>query len=119
MFRTSVSAAEKTADFAKPSLHYQALHDFYREIVPMQLHGKQPGDPKKVAKLVVDIVKGTDVAEAKEVPIWLPLGSDAFSEAKKHNEKSQEVLGEWEAVIRSTDFPAESGASASLLDHLG
>jgi hypothetical protein len=65
---------------------------------------KQPGDPKKAAKVIADIVRGEGVAEGKETPDWLLLGKDCVGDVR---EKCHLVLKNaevWEAVSASTDL---------------
>ena len=41
--------------------------------------GNQPGDPRKGAERMVDVVRGEGMAEGKtDFPLRLPLGSDAL-----------------------------------------
>ena len=69
-----------------------------------KLHGTQPGDPAKAVEVTIDLVKGEGVAEGREVPGWMPLGSDAFEVVKKKAEAELKLLGDWETVIKGTDF---------------
>lgn len=65
--------------------------------------GNQVGDPKKVVKIMVDIVRGEGVAEGKEVPDRLPLGSDALVAIQPKHENMLKQWEEWNDVILSTD----------------
>lgn len=65
---------------------------------------KQPGDLGKLVDVVVDLVRGEGVAEGKELPLRLPLGSDCYGLVKGTCEEMLGVLEQWEGVIRSTNF---------------
>ncbi|KAL5388658.1 hypothetical protein DPSP01_002763 [Paraphaeosphaeria sporulosa] len=65
--------------------------------------GNEVGDPKKVVKVMVDIVKGEGVAEGKEIPNRLPLGSDALVAVQPKHETMLKQWGDWKDVILSTD----------------
>ncbi|OCT49314.1 putative oxidoreductase [Cladophialophora carrionii] len=64
---------------------------------------RQPGDPVKLAKIVVDLVRGEGVAQGRYVPFRLPLGIDCFDEVKAKCEETLKLLEDWKDVIRSTD----------------
>lgn len=66
----------------------------------------QPGDPKKFAQVVIDLVRseGAFKDKDKEIGLRLPLGNDAFEEIGRKVEGMRELLRDWEEVIRSTDF---------------
>lgn len=63
----------------------------------------QPGDPKKGVAVILDVVRGEGVAEGRQVPFRLPLGTDCFDEVKEKLEKLLKEMNEWEKVIKSTD----------------
>jgi NAD(P)-dependent dehydrogenase (short-subunit alcohol dehydrogenase family) len=67
------------------------------------LPGNESGDPKKVVSIIVDIVRGEGVAEGKEIPDRLPLGSDALIAVQPKHENMLKQWGEWKDVILSTD----------------
>jgi len=69
-------------------------------------NGKQPGDPEKFVKVMIDLVKSEGAAEGREVPVSLPLGSDALKVIGETCESTVKVLTGWKDVITSTDFPA-------------
>ncbi|GJJ15055.1 hypothetical protein Clacol_009330 [Clathrus columnatus] len=71
-------------------------------------NGKQPGDPKKLASVVLDVVRKEGVAEGRDIPVSLPLGSDCFEGVRSTLEKTTKVLNEWEDVIKGTDFPKDN-----------
>ena len=59
--------------------------------------GKQPGDPLKAVKAMIDI------AEHPDPPLRLLLGSDAYDRAVASLESVRDEFTEWESISRSTD----------------
>ena len=68
-------------------------------------NGKQPGDPKKLVQVILDVVRGEGVAQGRELPLGLPLGSDCYSAINDTLARTASVLNQWEDVIKGTDFP--------------
>lgn len=67
-------------------------------------HQTQEGNPKLFCELTWDLVKGTGVAKAKEVPIAVPTGREACDFELDRREKGLASLKEWDAVLRPTSF---------------
>jgi NAD(P)-dependent dehydrogenase (short-subunit alcohol dehydrogenase family) len=63
--------------------------------------GRQPGDPARGAKAVVDVVG------AENPPRRLILGGDAVVAAQKAAEERAAETEQWAAVSRSADFPQD------------
>jgi len=61
-------------------------------------NGKQPGDPAKAAKVVVNVV------EMEEPPLRLLLGSDAVGIVEKAELKKSEADKKWRHLSTSTDL---------------
>lgn len=102
-FRTSFL----TGDHRKP---YVAKIDDYKEITEkvesalQAYNGKQPGDPKKGVQVMLDVVRGEGVAQGKEFPNSLLLGSDCFEGVQDQIQGYLKLQKEWEDVSKSTDF---------------
>jgi NAD(P)-dependent dehydrogenase (short-subunit alcohol dehydrogenase family) len=62
-----------------------------------QLHGNQPGDPAKLAQVIIK------VANAENPPLHLPIGKDSVAAFRKKTDRMQKELAEWEVVSVSTD----------------
>jgi NAD(P)-dependent dehydrogenase (short-subunit alcohol dehydrogenase family) len=60
--------------------------------------GKQPGDPAKAAKVIVDI------AALDEPPLRLLLGKDALEHADRASRSRAEEAARWADVSTSTDY---------------
>ncbi len=60
--------------------------------------GKQLGDPKKLAAVVLQL------AEMPNPPLHLPLGSDSYHAILEVRKKEKEELEQWKSLSLSTDF---------------
>ncbi|GAA5220859.1 SDR family NAD(P)-dependent oxidoreductase [Membranihabitans marinus] len=60
--------------------------------------GKQLGDPKKLAEVVLQL------AEMPNPPLHLPLGSDSYNAILKVRKNEKEEIKQWKALSLSTDF---------------
>lgn len=63
----------------------------------------QPGDVVKGCKVLVDILTHSGAAEGREVPMRIPLGSDAPSVIRSKLEETEKLLKSWEGVTTDTD----------------
>jgi NAD(P)-dependent dehydrogenase (short-subunit alcohol dehydrogenase family) len=66
-------------------------------------NNNQPGDVEKGARVIVDILTGTGVAEGREVPLRIVLGTDALKGIREKLAETEKLLKAWEAVFSSTD----------------
>jgi NAD(P)-dependent dehydrogenase (short-subunit alcohol dehydrogenase family) len=78
---------------------YDALMDPIRETRQAR-NGKQPGDPAKAAQALLALV------ESEDPPARLFLGEDALSLVAQKLDRIRDEVAAWEAVSRSTGFPA-------------
>ncbi len=69
--------------------------------VATDLSHNQPGDPKKLAAVLLDF------ADAANPPLRLPLGSDTVAAIEDKHRKDAAILSEWRSVSISTDFISE------------
>jgi NAD(P)-dependent dehydrogenase (short-subunit alcohol dehydrogenase family) len=63
-------------------------------------NGRQPGDPKRLAQALLTLVS------AANPPLRLQLGTDALARVREKHAFVEQELQTWEALSRSTDFPA-------------
>ncbi len=71
--------------------------------VASSLNHDQPGDPEKLAKVIVDFV------DVPNPPVRLPLGSDTVKAIEAKHAADAAILAEWRNVSISTDFaPAKA-----------
>ena len=61
-------------------------------------NGKQPGDPKKAARAIVQLT------QERNPPLRLLLGSDAYNGAEKNDLSRLEEARRWKELSLSTDF---------------
>lgn len=66
--------------------------------------GKQLGDVKKGAAVIVDVLTQSGVAKGKKVPVRLVLGSDCEQTIRNKVASTVELLDEWKDITRSTDY---------------
>jgi NAD(P)-dependent dehydrogenase (short-subunit alcohol dehydrogenase family) len=67
------------------------------------MNGKQIGDVAKGSKAVVDILTHTGLAEGKDVPMRIAVGSDAPTAIRGKLKATEALLGEWDAITTDTD----------------
>jgi NAD(P)-dependent dehydrogenase (short-subunit alcohol dehydrogenase family) len=61
------------------------------------LHGRQPGDPRKLADLVIKLAK------SENPPVHLPVGRDAIAMYRNNVAKTSKEIDEWEYLASGTD----------------
>jgi len=71
------------------------------------ISGKQPGDPVRAAKAIVDAI------ESANPPHHLLLGNDAFDAATAKLDKLRKEFSDGEMVARAADFPKEKHVQAA------
>lgn len=74
-----------------------------RRVAAALNHG-QPGDPDKLAQVLVDF------ADAANPPVRLPLGSDTVAAIEAKHIADAEIVAKWRAVSVSTDFAVAEAA---------
>jgi len=62
------------------------------------LNHNQPGDPTKLAKVLIDF------AEVPNPPLRLPLGSDTVAAIEAKHASDAAILAQWRGISVSTDF---------------
>lgn len=67
-------------------------------------NNKQPGDPAKLADVVVDALSGNGVYKSRELPARLLIGKDAYGIWAAVQEKQRKQMEEWRAECTGTDF---------------
>lgn len=84
-----------------------ALHALRREG-----DGHQPGDPARGARVLVDLAHGDLARDDADLPLRLPLGSDAVARVLEGERRRTDEARTWADVSRSTDFAANLAESA-------
>lgn len=68
-----------------------------------RVNNNQPGDVVKGCKVLIDILTKTGVAEGREVPIRVALGSDSPVTIRGKCEDTIKLLDEWDGITDKTD----------------
>lgn len=72
------------------------------------------GNAADMISKVIQIVKGTGIAEGKEIPLRIPFGSDCLAEMRMKLKELEKTYREWESVAASTDYEPGKRAMARL-----
>lgn len=62
------------------------------------MSGSQNGDPEKAAKVM------REIADMAEPPLYLLLGSDAYTRGLNKQDLLSTSYKQWETLTKSTDF---------------
>jgi len=103
-FRTSFLTSTNRAPFDPRILDYKDITGSANAQLEAY-NGRQPGDPKKGAETIVDLVRGEGAAQGRDAPSVMALGSDCFEDVQTAASDTLKRLAEWESVSKSTDFP--------------
>ena len=92
-------AKEMTPDYIDGPIHKSL------EAYPTK-HGKQPGDPERAARIVIDVATEVGVGAEDEVKkcFRLPLGNDAVDFGRAHLKKLTYDFDTTERLARTADF---------------
>ncbi|HEY9619780.1 MAG TPA: oxidoreductase [Crinalium sp.] len=113
IYVTAVAPGLFTTDFLSTESYVAAktIIDDYRETVePMRsgadaLHGQQPGDPKKLAQVMIQL------ANTEHPPLHLPVGNDAIAMYQNNTTKVAQDIEAWLPISMSTDHDPRITAS--------
>jgi len=102
---TAVAPGYFSTDFASADSYQSSalILNAYKETVGAvrarigQFHGNQPGDPAKLAAVIVQL------AASKNPPLHLPVGRDAVKSLRDKIEQVTTELEAWEFISTSTD----------------
>ncbi|MFC3491342.1 SDR family NAD(P)-dependent oxidoreductase [Glycomyces rhizosphaerae] len=95
-FRTDFNAAD-VLEFAEVSETYRDVLEAVRKDMA-GADGRQEGDPAKAAAIIVSLAHGDDV------PLRLPLGSEAVQRLSGAYRRDLQELERWAETARSADF---------------
>ena len=104
---TAVAPGLFTTDFVSTDSYQSSavILDAYKETVGAvrnrigQAHGNQPGDPVKLAAVIVKL------AASENPPLHLPIGRDAVKNLRDKTTQVIMELEQWESISISTDHP--------------
>jgi NAD(P)-dependent dehydrogenase (short-subunit alcohol dehydrogenase family) len=91
--------AGRSMDHGSPIDDYTATAGYVRKLLG-QFNGKQPGDPDKAARLMLEL------ADMEEPPLRVAFGADAFQGIKRKLETQLAELLVWEGKSASLNFDA-------------
>ncbi|MEX6689975.1 oxidoreductase [Danxiaibacter flavus] len=102
---TAVAPGLFSTDFVSTDSYQGSaiILDAYKDTVGVirghmtHLHGSQPGDPAKLAGVILQL------AASKNPPLHLPVGTDAVKNIREKIELISREIQEWEAISTSTD----------------
>jgi short-subunit dehydrogenase len=69
-----------------------------------KVDNNQPGDVEKGSKVIVDVLTKTGIAEGKEIPLRLVIGSDCQAAIRGKLDETKALLDEWKDISYSTDY---------------
>ncbi|KAI1872094.1 uncharacterized protein JN550_004297 [Neoarthrinium moseri] len=102
-FRTNLLSQENLKSIASAIPDYLELSEGLLTRLKEQ-NQTQPGDPRKLVDIIIDMVREEGVANGREVPFRLPLGLDVYDDMKDKCTSTLKLLQDWQDVIRSTDY---------------
>lgn len=102
-FRTKLMDPGNLGSHHEPISDYEEIRSAVTSFV-QGMNGNQPGDAKKAAMIMIDLVRGEGVAEGKTLPDRLPLGPDSLLTMRKKAVQNLTICNEWEDIVRSTNF---------------
>lgn len=70
-----------------------------------QFHGHQLGDPVKGAQIMYDVFTSSGCAAGRDLPPFLPLGSDASAEISKAAKDTLAAIEDLRSISSQTDLP--------------
>jgi hypothetical protein len=73
--------------------HCGLRHSKYLLDLPVY-DGKQPGDPKKLVEVILDLVRGEGAAQGRKLPLNLALGSDCLNVVRESLCQTKGVLAD-------------------------
>ena len=103
--------------FGAPNIEdYAAVMAKMAEVVP-SMGTDQPGDPERLVKAIIDVVKGEGLAVGKPKPHIVPLGSDSLLTVREYAKSLLRTCDTWEEVSKSTDFPGPKKGFFAQVPH--
>ncbi|KAI8628353.1 hypothetical protein F5Y19DRAFT_149322 [Xylariaceae sp. FL1651] len=67
-------------------------------------HGAQLGNPVKGAEIIYDVITSSGVAAGRELPGFMPLGSDANTEITRNAQLTIDDINSWASVAALSDY---------------
>ena len=103
-FRTDWSGRSMQRSSVRLPAYEEHVHSRLDMIA--QMDGKQPGDPVRAAKIIVDLY------EMQDPPVQLLLGAGVLAAYRDKLGAQLANLERWQALTQAADFPAGEGQGA-------
>ena len=94
--RTDFNSASVVQPDPPLGVEYPSTHIFNGYL--SKGHGKQFSDPKKIAKILIDITN------TESPPLHLPLGKDAYQKIEEQMGKIQKEIPQWREIGENTGY---------------
>ncbi|KAH8587093.1 hypothetical protein B0O99DRAFT_698902 [Bisporella sp. PMI_857] len=108
-FRTGILNSGRKVDILSAGI--KDYHIIKQELAERHAvtDGKQPGNPELAAEKILDIARRENISEQQiqNLPLRIPLGSDAVQIVKKKCEETLKIMEEWGDFAGGTDFPSK------------
>lgn len=66
----------------------------------------QEGDPDKLVRVLVDVVREEGAAAGRQVPFGLPIGYDVCEDMEAKCRQTMELIDDWRDIVADTHFKA-------------
>jgi hypothetical protein len=76
----------------------------YNFLGDYQINKSQPGDPRKAALAICDVVRGEGMAQNKPWSPSILLGTDCYHAVKKDLQQMLSTMNVWTDLTKSTDY---------------
>ncbi|MEO3405510.1 SDR family NAD(P)-dependent oxidoreductase [Mucilaginibacter sp. CAU 1740] len=100
LFRTQFLNSQSYSATANVIADYAETMVGQMKNVPDSLHGNQPGDPAKLAKVVIEL------AAVENPPLHLPVGQDSFQTYRTNRDKISHEIEKWADKFTPTEISA-------------
>lgn len=100
LFRTQFLNAQSYASATSAIPDYDQTMVGQMKNVPDALHGNQPGDPAKLAKVIVEL------AATENPPLHLPVGKDSLESYRTNSAKVSQEIEAWADKFTPTEVTA-------------
>ncbi|QEM04064.1 SDR family NAD(P)-dependent oxidoreductase [Mucilaginibacter rubeus] len=100
LFRTQFLNAQSYSLTKESISDYQTTTVGQMKAVPEALHGNQPGDPAKLARVVLEL------ANTENPPLHLPVGKDSLQTYRSNRDKVSQEIEAWAGKFTPTELTA-------------
>ena len=97
LFNTDFLSAESFVITSHPITDYDATTVGQMRAGSAQFHGQQPGDPTKLAQVIVQL------AHTEQPPVHLPIGQDAVDMYHENAASMGQEIADWLPISTTTD----------------